>query len=1221
MNLSALLPSVSSIGVPSTRFLLACFLIVLAWTTAPVELQAQLLITEIQAINDNTLDDEDRESSDWIEIFNAGDSDIDLAGYHLTDDEEELTKWTFAEGTSIASGQFLLVFASGKDRRDPAGNLHTNFRLDGEGEPLFLLTPDGGNVEAGFPPRYPPQAPDASYGLSTQSTSSILLEADAEVSYHVPASGVLGLTWVEPDFDDSSWDRGPGGIGYEPRGDFDEYVGTDVGAILEDVNSSIYIRIEFDVENAADVDLLRLLARYDDGFAVFLNGVRIPGVNDPEELTWDSRSERSQEVTQETRIDISSGRDALREGRNVLAVQAMNRSSGGNDLLFSTRLEAIAIGEVSPDTFEYFSEPTPAGPNTPGFASIAPPVEFSHEDGAYSEAQMVTLSTPLEGSEIRFTLNGVIPDEESDIYAGPIEITGASQITARVYHPDFLPGLPRSVTLILIDDSIQTVTSNLPIAIASTFGRQIPNNCEGAYTPGFFMMLEPDGEDGRTRLSSTPTFAHRVGFRRRGSSTCGRQKFSFNVEIWDAESEEIDASFFGWPLGGDYAMYGPENFDRALIRNAFIYEISRQMGQYAARTKFVECYLHTRPGPVSQASFWGLYVFMERNKIGEGRVDIDRVAPSATELPDVSGGYLLKVDRNDGVQTFSAGGLTMVPVQPKTLPPAQRSYLMQFFNEMRASLDPNTVIDRDGEFVDVASWIDHHILNFYPVNVDAFRLSGYLYKPRNGPVVMGPIWDYDRSMESTDGRDDNPRDLRGNNFFTFGWYSPLFGGQPPTLATTAWARAYRMRWRDLRESVLSDANIDGVIDGMADELDEAAERNFNRWAGFRPRRSPPPLDGSFRGEIEYLKNWLRIRRQTIDAAFTEPPLISPPGGRVESGLMVEVSVLSGADLYFTTDGSDPRGEDGEPAPSATLYTVPIVISENTRVTVRARLGNVWSDPVVETYITAIAPLVITEFSYQPAPPTLEEDPADDFSVTDMEFVEVQNVGDEPVDISAFRFRRGVTFRFEDSSISVLGPGDVLVVVNDLEAFTARYGVNDRVAGEFRGSLNDSGEGLILTGGFEEDISTADYDGDWYPEASGGGSTLVNVDPLGDNDLTLRESWRPSETPNGTPGASIPVEVEGGRRLPADTDGDGRLTIADASNLLLHLFAGASGPPLPCGDGTSADAGNVTLLDADGDQNLTLADAVRTLAFLFQRGAPHPLGTQCTRIVGCEDACN
>src|SRR5688572_19193127 len=104
-----------------------------------------LLITEFMAANSGTLLDEDGDSSDWIEIHNAGTNVANLNGWFLTDKAGDLTQWRFP-GTNLAPHAFLVVFASGKDRRAPGAPLHTNFRLDNTGEYIALVRPDGTSI-------------------------------------------------------------------------------------------------------------------------------------------------------------------------------------------------------------------------------------------------------------------------------------------------------------------------------------------------------------------------------------------------------------------------------------------------------------------------------------------------------------------------------------------------------------------------------------------------------------------------------------------------------------------------------------------------------------------------------------------------------------------------------------------------------------------------------------------------------------------------------------------------------------------------------------------------------------------------------------------------------------------------------------------------------------------------------------------------------------------
>ncbi len=107
--------------------------------------------------------DADGDSSDWIELYNPTAQTFDLGGWYLTDNPDKLKKWRFPRPTLLASHAYLLVFASGKNRR--TGELHTNFKLAAEGGYLALVMPDGEPVAHAYGPVYPPQLRDVSYGL------------------------------------------------------------------------------------------------------------------------------------------------------------------------------------------------------------------------------------------------------------------------------------------------------------------------------------------------------------------------------------------------------------------------------------------------------------------------------------------------------------------------------------------------------------------------------------------------------------------------------------------------------------------------------------------------------------------------------------------------------------------------------------------------------------------------------------------------------------------------------------------------------------------------------------------------------------------------------------------------------------------------------------------------------------------------------------------------
>ena len=136
------------------------------------------LINELVAINDNTIEDEDGDSSDWVEIHNPNSFAIDLGGYFLSDAPLTPTKWQFPAGTPLGGGAHLVVFASGKDRSLAGSELHTNFRLDSGGEGLVLFAPDGVTLASRID--YPEQISDIAYGIDDEGITRFLSPTPGE---------------------------------------------------------------------------------------------------------------------------------------------------------------------------------------------------------------------------------------------------------------------------------------------------------------------------------------------------------------------------------------------------------------------------------------------------------------------------------------------------------------------------------------------------------------------------------------------------------------------------------------------------------------------------------------------------------------------------------------------------------------------------------------------------------------------------------------------------------------------------------------------------------------------------------------------------------------------------------------------------------------------------------------------------------------------------------
>src|SRR5262245_56971777 len=121
----------------NVRFIPLVVLVAFFALLPPGRAAESLLITEFMASNNGFLLDEDGDSPDWIEIYNSGTNAASLNGWYLTDDPSDLTRWRFP-ATNLAANGYLIVFASGKDRRTPGAPLHTDFKLDSSGGYLAL---------------------------------------------------------------------------------------------------------------------------------------------------------------------------------------------------------------------------------------------------------------------------------------------------------------------------------------------------------------------------------------------------------------------------------------------------------------------------------------------------------------------------------------------------------------------------------------------------------------------------------------------------------------------------------------------------------------------------------------------------------------------------------------------------------------------------------------------------------------------------------------------------------------------------------------------------------------------------------------------------------------------------------------------------------------------------------------------------------------------------
>ena len=426
-------------------------------------------INEFVADNQSGLADEDGNEVDWVEIFNPNPVAQDLTGWYLTDDPLVPAKWQFP-AVSINANGYLVVFASGKNRREPGKNLHTNFSLKASGEAIALIKPDGSTATDIFV--FGPQPADVSYGpASVAASTEILIAPTATARVFIPANNTFGTTWTATPFTDTAWQSGPLPVGFETSAGYENLIGLNVVTAMNNVNTTCYIRIPFTVSSLADMLSLTLRMRYDDGFAVYLNGTPLPTAsrNAPSPLAYNSAATTSHpdaEAVLYEDINITQHLNLLTTGTNVLAIHAMNSGLTSSDFLIGPQL-VLTRGTF---TYAFMTLPTPGAANGAGVQGFTGDTHFSVDRGFYTAPFDVAITCSTPGAVIRYTRNGDTPTATTGfVYSTPITIEETTTLRAAAFKDGFAPSNVDTQSYFFLSDIIaQSATGSAPSGWPST---------------------------------------------------------------------------------------------------------------------------------------------------------------------------------------------------------------------------------------------------------------------------------------------------------------------------------------------------------------------------------------------------------------------------------------------------------------------------------------------------------------------------------------------------------------------------------------------------------------------------------------------------------------------------------------------------------------------------------------------------------------------------------
>lgn len=421
-------------------------------------------------------------------------------------------------------------------------------------------------------------------------------------------------------------------------------------------------------------------------------------------------------------------------------------------------------------------------------------------------------------------------------------------------------------------------SSTLPIIKISTNGNTIVDEPKVLAD----MEIIDNGEGNLNRPTDTPNdYDGVIGIEFRGSSSQALfAKKNYGIELRKVGEQDTSVALLGMPAEEDWVLHGPYS-DKTLMRNALTFHLWNATDRYGSRTRYVELIL--------DSDYKGVYILMEKIKRDGDRVDIAKLEEDENSGDDLTGGYIIKLDKFDGgnsgegfvssyappLQTSQDQRIYFQYDYPKgdNITPQQEAYIQDYVREFEDALyggDFLNPVTGYKAFAEMESFVDFAIMNEVSRNVDGYRLSTFMYKDKDskgGKLTLGPIWDFNLAWGNANYCD-------GSNTTGWAWDFNQVCDQDFWLIPFWWDRLLQdpefvetlnTRWTELRAGRFSTASIHNYIDSLALAMDDPIIRNYERWPIIGEYIWPNNYVGSsYQDEINYLKDWVSQRMIWLD---------------------------------------------------------------------------------------------------------------------------------------------------------------------------------------------------------------------------------------------------------------------------------------------------------------------------------------------------------------------
>lgn len=775
----------------------------------------------------------------------------------------------------------------------------------------------------------------------------------------------------------------------------------------------------------------------------------------------------------------------------------------------------------------------------------AVPPTFSVERGLFDAPISVELRTVTPGAAIRYTTDGSPPAaNRGTVYSGPIRVErttvlraaafvdglGASAVMAHTYifpadvirqqRPSGYPTLwsgeypgdyemdPEVVASYRTD--LLNGLDDLP-SVSLAFERDTFFGAGGIYQnpraegrawerPVSIELIHPSGEPGFSinagaRIhggsSRKPTNSPKHSFRLYFRSDYGPTKLEYDLfdqDLTDAPNFATDEFDVLILRAGYNQTWVHKDADQREIaqyaRDVWAQESHRALGRNSGHGRHVHLYLN--------GLYWGVYALQERP---DANFQSEYFGTSDSNYDVINAG--VAIDGN-----------------------------LNAFNDLIKRVEDGVSTRAEYEAIarrlDIDAFIDYMILNQYAGNTDFDGKNWYAARRRDNPASTFQFFSWDAEHILKDER-----------------YNVLdeWEKQGPTYIYQKLKEVeeFRVHFADriyahlYNNGALTPARAGERYRAITELLIDAIVGESARWGDYRRDTDPG------RGELDlYLRDddWLDEREELLEEYFPvrssemirqyrnagvypliDPPRVSHRGGLVLAGHAVTLRNPNGkGELWYTTDGSDPRAPFDEGTPRGTLASsgAVVYITQSTRLRMRVRTDAEWSAlHEVDFFVQSegVDALKVSEIFYNPT------------GSDDSEFIEFVNSGDAPIDLSGAFMSDGIDYAFPPGT--TLAPGGYLVLARYPELFVHRYGFapfNDR---GYRGQLSNGGERIALSGLNGEELWSIDYNdqgddvSDWPLQADGSDFSLVRANGSSGD-------WRASAQVGGSPGAADPT---------------------------------------------------------------------------------------------------